>query len=118
MNNKSGGSVGSNRIKVIDIGKFTVPELIDELQKRPLRWLPEKNIYFLHVFLSGWVHGKSHKGCDLLYEFGRYIEDIYSEKRTIGWAKILEEQTGDVGVAFEKFFEHFSEFQSSLENGT
>ena len=106
----------SSKIRVIDISSMTVPELISEIEKNPKNWLGEKDIKYLNVFLNGYFHGKNFSDdSNMIYEFGRFIEDRFNVRTTEGWAKIIESNSENGQLAIDNFFNFFREFLQCQE---
>ncbi len=69
------GDYNSEGIKVIDLSVMSLPEVIGEIEKRPLMWLPEKHIKYLGAFLDGYLYGRSCKAnSELMSGFNKFIE--------------------------------------------
>jgi len=47
-----------SQVKVIDLRKKTLIESLYEIEKRPLMWLSENNIFSLKSFINGWIVGR------------------------------------------------------------
>ena len=93
-------------IKVIDLSKLSLPEVIAELKRRPERWLPEANIQYLHVFLLAWLSGRGDEtSYNYWHAFNEFVESKYNVTTTIGWANIIESKTSNTQEALELFFE-------------
>lgn len=107
----------SSDIEVIDLTTMSLSQVIAELEKRPLMWLPEKHIMYLETFLNGYLFGKSKSTeNELLTKFNRYIEKKYEIKTTHGWARNIYHMSSDPHAALDMFFEEIREFSSSNRN--
>ncbi|GAB2199469.1 hypothetical protein [Sessilibacter sp. MAH4] len=102
-------------IKVIDLYSKALPEVIIEIEKRPLMWLPEKHIKYLGSFLDGYIYGKNCKAtCELMSGFNQFVEKKYSITTTHGWVRNIDHMSSDPHHALEKFFELFNEYMSNV----
>ena len=102
-------------IKVIDLYSKPLPEVIVEIEKRPLMWLPEKHIKYLGAFLNGYIYGKGCKETsELMSGFNRFVEKKYSITTTHGWVRNIDHMSSDPHKALERFFELFKEYMCKL----
>lgn len=102
-------------VKVIDLYSKPLPEVIVEIEKRPLMWLPEKHIKYLDSFLDGYIYGKNCKEtCEFMSGFNQFVEKKYSITTTHGWMRNINHMSSDSHHALEKFFELFNEYMSNV----
>lgn len=87
-------------------------ERLDVIRLRPSLYLGARSVTRLRCYLNGFADGYSYpKIQPLLPGFQKFIEEKYSEKRSIGWDTImLEASGGDEEKALELFFREFDEF--------
>jgi len=104
----------AENINVIDLGVKALPEVINEIEIRPLMWLPEKHIKYLGTFLNGYLYGKNcEESYELMSGFNRFIENKYSINTTHGWVRNIDHMSSDPHYALEKFFELFREYMGN-----
>lgn len=88
--------------------------LLEKMKIRPGLYFGKPSITRLNIFIHGYNFAYVEEGklqpIDL-GEFQGFIEAIYSEKRSLGWADIILEDCGDEEEAFWKFYELFDEFE-------
>lgn len=109
--------MGSNEytaedINVIDTAKMTLAELVAQIEKRTLMFLPERHICYAATFLSGYLHGKSNGAdWDIMCGFDRYIDAKFRITTTHGWARNILHLSSDPHSALDYFFRLFKEYQ-------
>lgn len=92
--------------------------LLKKIKIRPGMYFGKPSITRLNIFIHGYnfAHVEEGKARRIdLDEFQGFIEAIYSEKCSIGWADIILEDCGDEEEAFWKFYELYGEFERRQE---
>lgn len=68
--------------------------LIKKIIIKPEPFLGQKNIYYLHAFLNGYILGLSQGAedkyhSDFLAGFQQYVEHFYHSNLTLSWASLI-----------------------------
>ena len=76
-------SYDSSDIKVIDLSKMSIAEVLAEIEEQPLLWLAEKHIRYLDTFITGYLIGKQDRSdSGEMVDFNRYVENKYKINTT------------------------------------
>ncbi|MCW8879964.1 MAG: hypothetical protein OQK51_23120 [Kangiellaceae bacterium] len=106
----------SSQIKVIDLSQMSLPEIIREIEARPLMWLPEKHIMYFWTFLQGYLLTNQDRiDHTLMIEFEKHFSNKYQIKTTHGWARNMNHMCSNPHDALDRFFEEFNEFMEVYE---
>ncbi|MCE2027335.1 hypothetical protein [Sessilibacter corallicola] len=101
----------ASRINVIDLSTKSLPEIIREIERRPLMWLPEKHIMYFSTFLDGYLHTSNDPDAHFIIKcFNVFIDNKYSIRTTHGWARNINHMSANPHDALDKFFKEFKEF--------
>lgn len=112
-------------------------KLIEEVDKYPLMFLPQRTISSLKAFLDGWLLGKSNtsfivvplsnwdwdwnevkesKPIDpnyaIMRKFQNHVQQVYEVETTHSWASIILFHSSDEFEALTTFFKEFRNFLS------
>jgi len=92
--------------------KKDIYHLISTINKNPIMYLGEPNIYYLKNYLIGFCVGSSNDNLIVLNEFQDWIQKKYVIQKSISWAEIISEialrEELDALLLFFSLFEEFS----------
>lgn len=97
--------------------KSSLENILPEICKRPLTYLPERNVRSLFAFITGWLLASGSDDDDaLMKEFYKYVEHEYGMRRVnIFWYEMIEALCPDQQETLGKFFEVYDKFIKSRD---